>query len=343
MLRLLAGAAAIAMAASPVYAQPGKNGNGNGGGKPAAAAKGNGGAKGNAGAKGGNDNRGPAMKADRGPGNGNGAGNAKKSQAMARSNGNGNGGAKANNAGARGNGNGNGGAKADLRRVKASNNGNRANADRRIVSQRYDDRDGYAGGLLRTALGTNRGLIDGCPPGLAKKNNGCLPPGQARERYDSYRPSLFGFGGLGDGRYYLNDGYLLRYRDSGLAGYIPLLAGALSIGNQWPGSYYNEPLPDYYVDYYRLGANSGYRYADNVIYRVDPETSAINSIAAILTGDDFVVGQPMPMGYDVYNVPYDYRDRYYDTPEAHYRYSDGYVYRIDPKTALISAAIDLLI
>ena len=25
-----------------------------------------------------------------------------------------------------------------------------------------------------------RGLIAGCPPGLAKKNNGCLPPGQAR-------------------------------------------------------------------------------------------------------------------------------------------------------------------
>lgn len=23
-----------------------------------------------------------------------------------------------------------------------------------------------------------------CPPGLAKKNNGCLPPGQARKRYD---------------------------------------------------------------------------------------------------------------------------------------------------------------
>lgn len=24
---------------------------------------------------------------------------------------------------------------------------------------------------------------DGCPPGLAKKNNGCLPPGQAKKRY----------------------------------------------------------------------------------------------------------------------------------------------------------------
>jgi len=63
----------------------------------------------------------------------------------------------------------------------------------------------------------------------------------------------------------------------------------------------------------------------------------------MLTGDDFVVGQPMPRGYDVYNVPYSYRDRYYDTPQARYRYSDGYIYRVDPPTMLITAAIDMLI
>ena len=28
----------------------------------------------------------------------------------------------------------------------------------------------------------------GCPPGLAKKNNGCLPPGQAKKRYAIGRP-----------------------------------------------------------------------------------------------------------------------------------------------------------
>lgn len=27
-----------------------------------------------------------------------------------------------------------------------------------------------------------------CPPGLAKKNNGCLPPGQARKRYQVGQP-----------------------------------------------------------------------------------------------------------------------------------------------------------
>jgi len=39
------------------------------------------------------------------------------------------------------------------------------------------------------------GAPPGCPPGLAKKHNGCLPPGQAKKRYElghplsvSYRP-----------------------------------------------------------------------------------------------------------------------------------------------------------
>jgi hypothetical protein len=51
----------------------------------------------------------------------------------------------------------------------------------------------------------------------------------------------------------------------------------------------------------------------------------------------------MPDGYGVYNVPYDYRSRYYDTPDAWYRYDDGYIYRIDPTTRLIQAAIQLLV
>ena len=39
----------------------------------------------------------------------------------------------------------------------------------------------------RAAFGSwSRG--QGCPPGLAKKNNGCLPPGQAKKRYAVGRP-----------------------------------------------------------------------------------------------------------------------------------------------------------
>ena len=79
-----------------------------------------------------------------------------------------------------------------------------------------------------------------------------------------------------------------------------------------------------------------------MLYRVDPQTSAITSIAALLTGDDIQVGSPMPMGYDVYNVPYPYRSQYADGPQANYRYSDGYVYQVDPETRLVAAAIELL-
>jgi hypothetical protein len=64
---------------------------------------------------------------------------------------------------------------------------------------------------------------------------------------------------------------------------------------------------------------------------------------ALLTGDDFEVGRRVPTGYNVYNVPYQYREQYYDRPDAQYRYSDGYVYQIDPKTRLIAAAIELIV
>ena len=97
------------------------------------------------------------------------------------------------------------------------------------------------------------------------------------------------------------------------------------------------------MDYYDLGGRDRYRYADNVIYRVNPEDAAITSIAALITGDEFTIGQPMPAGYDVYNVPYAYRDRYYDTSDYMYRYSDGYVYQVDPETRLVASVIDLLI
>ena len=122
---------------------------------------------------------------------------------------------------------------------------------------------------------------------------------------------------------------------------MPLLGGALAVGNPWPSYYAPVRLPAYYTDYYGLGPNDAYRYADNVIYRVDPETAAITSIAALLTGDDITIGRPMPMGYDVYNVPYPYRAQYLDGPGARYRYSDGYIYQIDPETRLVAAAIEL--
>jgi len=44
----------------------------------------------------------------------------------------------------------------------------------------FNDRDRE---LVRVTYGEHFGGPKGCPPGLAKKNNGCLPPGQAKKHY----------------------------------------------------------------------------------------------------------------------------------------------------------------
>ena len=83
----------------------------------------------------------------------------------------------------------------------------------------------------------------GCPPGLAKKNNGCLPPGQAKKLYNT--------------------------------------------GQRWPGNY-------------------GYAWNYN-------------------------------------QIPYDLRNRYGFDPDDRYYYGDGYLYRVDPTTMLISQVVSAII
>ena len=85
--------------------------------------------------------------------------------------------------------------------------------------------------------------VGGCPPGLAKKNNGCLPPGQAKKLYN--------------------------------------------VGQRWPGSY-------------------GYRW-----------------------------------NYD--QIPYDLRTQYGFDPRYNYYYGDGYVYRVDPATMMISQVVSAIL
>jgi len=210
----------------------------------------------------------------------------------------------------------------------------------RDVERRVLDTD--AGRVILLSRDRGRGLIAGCPPGLAKKNNGCLPPGQARRieraRYDylwASRDDAYNY------RY--DDGYLYRLnRQGSLLGYVPVLGGALSIGNAWPGQYDYQPVPRSFATYYGLTDRYQYRYADGAVYGLDPRTQAIRQVTALLTGQQINVGQPMPSGYDVYNVPYDYRARYPDTADARYRYNDGQVYQIDPTTQLVQAVIQLL-
>ncbi len=359
MRHIAAAVAAIALIGSAAVAQgqgQGK-GNGQGGGKPAAAAS-QGGGNGNAQNRGqGNADRGnrgnngasmaAAMNPDRGNANrGNSdRGNSANADRGNSDRGNGNAAVRAGNDNRGNNGN------ARAAQAQRGDNGNRGNAPDLVIDRRGGDRDRDRDVLrVRDIASIPRlGLIEGCPPGLAKKNPPCVPPGQARTSTRGLfglfdRPDFWGLNRLGDGRYFYDDGYLVRYAPSGgILGYVPLLGGALSVGNAWPSFYDPVALPGYYEDYYGLGPYDSYRYADNVVYRVDPETSAITSIAALLTGDRFAVGQPMPPGYDVYNVPYGYRDRYVDGPDGYYRYSDGYVYQVDPETRLIASVIELLV
>ncbi len=212
----------------------------------------------------------------------------------------------------------------------------RANDARLPISP---DRDGRIVDVFRPDR--DRGLIAGCPPGLAKRNNGCLPPGQERKIARARYADLWGQNRDGDWRY--DNGYLYKYDPRGsVSGWLPVLGGALAPGAVWPSQYEWQPVPQYYTDYFGLNAPMDYRYANGALYGVDPQTQAITQVVALLTGQPITVGQPMPAGYDVYNVPYAYRDQYVDTATARYRYNDGYVYRVDPTTQLVQAAIQLL-
>jgi hypothetical protein len=266
--------------------------------------------------------------------------------------------------------------------------------------------------------------IGGCPPGLASK--GCIPPGQAAKalgvrlsdagrlvtlgsvplsarylypdtddyfyRYGDgylYRvdredqlisallPLAFG-GGYYPGSYFPSS-YMNRFYDvpsyygfnsfypSSYAGYgygydnlcnryvngliyqvdcrtgfvedvIPLYAGGYGVGQLLPTGYGYYNVPYQYRDMYYDSSDYGYWYAPGAIYQYDPSSSMITSVAALLS-PGFSVGQPLPYGYDAYNVPYGYRASYYDTPDAWYRYNNGYIYQVDPTTRLVTALV----
>jgi hypothetical protein len=324
---ILAGATALAFAA-PVLAEKGGKGNGNGGGKPAKVERGGGGgqsAKKDRGA-------GPKAKGDRGSRKqhaGRGGGQARKAARPERQ--------------AR-----NDRAIRDHRQVKVDRKPLKQAEPRYAVAER-------ANRAVRSAR------YDGCPPGLAAKHNGCLPPGQAKklvgsrlpDRYrDERLPAYYRTWYPDTDRYSYRsgDGYIYRIdRSSGLiGGLMPLLAwddrdvDYYDVGESYPldtYSFYNVPAA--YQPYYADNDASYYRYGDGAIYQVDRGNGLVEAIVALLAGD-LSVGSPMPAGYDAYNVPTAYRDQYYDTPDAWYRYNDGYIYQVDPQTRLVQAVIEAL-
>ena len=135
----------------------------------------------------------------------------------------------------------------------------------RIDGDRFDDDrfDRRIAGL---------GWADGCPPGLAKKHNGCLPPGQAKKVWGN---NVWGLGAVLPATYYSSRVVPTYYRD-----------------------YNRSRLGNFLLDdddYY-------YRYGDGYMYRVDRDRNLIAGLIPLL-GGGYSIGQPYPLGYGVYNVP----------------------------------------
>ena len=85
--------------------------------------------------------------------------------------------------------------------------------------------------------------VGGCPPGLAKKHNGCMPPGQARKLYRVGQRFPLG-----------NYGYRWRF-------------------NQIPYELRNR---------YDFDPRFNYYYGDGYLYRVDPRTELVRQVVSAL-------------------------------------------------------------
>jgi len=199
----------------------------------------------------------------------------------------------------------------------------------------------YGGGYLYE-VDRDTSLIAALIPLLA---GGFLPGQYLPNTYmNSYMPASYGFNSFyqdyGDDCYRYGNGviYEVDCFTGLIEDVIPLYAGGYGVGQMLPTSYsyYNVPLQ--YRDLYYPTASQSYWYAPGAIYQVDPTTSLITSIASLLS-PGFSVGQQLPMGYSMYNVPMQYRSTYYDTPSAWYRYNNGSIYQIDPTTMLVTAIV----
>jgi len=212
----------------------------------------------------------------------------------------------------------------------------------------YQYGNGYAYQIDRGS-----GLIDALLPLLA---GGYMPGSYLPSYYmnsyvpsyyglDSFYPSSFdygyGYGNLcnryGNGVIYQVDCY------SGMVeNVIPLYAGGYGVGQMLPSAYNYYNVPMQYRSYYYPTADYSYWYAPGAIYQYDTRSSLITSVAALMS-PGFTIGQPLPAGYGMYNVPLDYRATYYDTPNAWYRYNNGYIYQVDPTTQLVTAIVASLL
>ncbi len=199
----------------------------------------------------------------------------------------------------------------------------------------------YGGGYMYR-IDRRDDVIDSLFPLLA----GGFLPGQYLPNYymSSYVPSYYGFNSFypdyGNNCY--RYGYGVVYETDCFTGLvedvIPLYAGGYGVGQLLPSSYSYYNVPYQYRSLYYDTPNHGYWYAPGAIYQYDRDSALITSVAALMS-PGFSVGQPLPVGYSMYNVPYSYRSTYYDTPNAWYRYNNGYIYQVNPQTLLVTAAV----
>ncbi len=198
----------------------------------------------------------------------------------------------------------------------------------------YYRNDGYgiyqvdAGSQLITALvslvmGQSYGIGQALPASYGAYN----VPLSYRANYQDSDDSYYRYG---DGFIYQVDPVSYRVEQR-----YPLYSDNYYVGQPWPVAYPDYNVPYGYRSAYQDTPRYQYRYANNGIYQVDPTNQVILALAALISGDQFVVGQQMPIGYDTYNVPVDYRDRYADSDRDWYRYANGNVYRVDAGSGLI--------
>ena len=178
---------------------------------------------------------------------------------------------------------------------------------------------------------------------------GYLPGSYLPAAYmNSYVPDYYGFNSFyqdyGDQCYRYGNGviYVVDCFTGFVENVIPMYAGGYGVGQILPSSYSYYNVPDQYRTMYYDTPDYNYWYAPGAIYQYDPRSSVITSVAALLS-PGFSVGQQLPLGYNAYNVPYDYRATYYDTPSAWYRYNNGYIYQVDPATQLVTAIVASLL
>ena len=196
----------------------------------------------------------------------------------------------------------------------------------------------------------------GCPPGLAKKSPSCVPPGQARNAFIGRAlPTYYSSNALplslrdiyrdNDDYYHRwGDGYVYRVNRTNnlVAALLPLIGAGYGVGQYFP--YANQPsyyVPSYYQPFYQDYGDDYYRYANGYVYEIDGRSGLVEDVIPLLDRG-YGYGQLMPASYSYYNVPYQYRSMYYDTPDQYYRYAPGAIYQVDPQTRLITAIASLL-